>query len=81
MVPHLEGYWFSAPLLSLFTLTSEFLSTRENRRSNGERERGGKERRWEGGIATAERVERQTRKRGRPMVSRSSWTDWSNAAI
>jgi len=35
--------------------------------SNGERERerGGKERRWEGGIATAQRVERQTRKRGR----------------
>jgi hypothetical protein len=30
-----------------------------------EREREREERRWEGGIATAERVERQTRKRGR----------------
>jgi hypothetical protein len=33
--------------------------------SKGERERRGEERRWEAAIATAERVESQTRKRGR----------------
>jgi hypothetical protein len=33
--------------------------------SKGGREREREERRWERGIATAERVERQTRKRGR----------------